>query len=105
MLDDILQGLRQHAVETEGDVRWQSFRDVLDVKVNLCTMPMGQLFARRSHHRLEPEKLQSRGVKTVRHRLNIAHEIRNLLAGRSDLQVEFSRGNRRPLLQAIETHF
>ena len=40
MLDDILQGFLQDAVETQGEVWRQHFRDVLDVQnVNLYTLP------------------------------------------------------------------
>src|SRR5688500_6447517 len=46
MLDDILQGFLQDSVETEGDLPWQRWRDVVDVDVNRYTMPIGQLLAK-----------------------------------------------------------
>ena len=41
MLDDILQGFLQDAVETQGDFPGQRFRDVLEIHVNRDTMPIG----------------------------------------------------------------
>ena len=78
MLDDILQGFLQDAVETQGDFPWQRFRDVLEVNVNRDTMPIGQLFAEPGRRRFQPQEFQSRGVKAVRQRLNIGRKIRNL---------------------------
>ena len=91
MLDDILQGFLQDAVETEGDFRRQRFRDVLDVNVNRDTMPIGQLFAEPGRRRFQPQELQFRGVKAVRQRLNVGRKIRNLLADFADLLLEIGR--------------
>ena len=91
MLDDILQGFLQDAVETQGDFPWQRFRDVLEADVNRHVMPIGQLFAERSRRPFQPQELESRGVKAVRQRLNVGHEIGNLLADRPDLLLEIGR--------------
>ena len=40
MLEDILEGFLQDAVETEGDFRWQRFRDVLEMHVNRDVVPI-----------------------------------------------------------------
>ena len=60
VLDDILQGFLQDAVETQGDFRWQRFRDVLEVNVNRDTMPIGQLFAEPGRRRFQPQEFQFR---------------------------------------------
>ena len=91
MLDDVLQGFLQDAVETQGDFRRQRFRDVLEVNVSRDTMPTRQLFAEPSHRRFQPQEFQFRGVKVVRQRLNIGHEIHNLLADFPDLLLETGR--------------
>ena len=91
MLDDILQGFLQDTVETQGDFPWQRLRDVLDVDVNRHVMPIGQLFAERRRCPFQAQELESRGVKAVRQRLNVAHEIGELLADRPDLLIEIGR--------------
>ena len=91
MLDDILQGFLQDAVETQGDFRWQRPRDVLEVNVNRDAMPIGQLFAEPSRRSFQPEELEPRGVKAVRQRLNISRNIRDLLADSPDLLPEIGR--------------
>jgi hypothetical protein len=40
MLDDVLEGFLQDAVETQGDFRWERCRDVLEVDVNRHAMPI-----------------------------------------------------------------
>ena len=91
MLDDILQGFLQDAVERQGDFPWERCRDVLEVNVNRQTVPIGQLFAEPSRRLFQPQDLQFRGVKAVRYRLNIGRKIRNLLADFADLLLEIGR--------------
>jgi len=91
MLDDVLQGFLQDAVETQGDFPRLRFRDVLEVNVNRDSMPFGQLFAESRRCRFQPQEFQSRGVKGVRQRLNIGYEIRDLLAHFPDLLLEIGR--------------
>jgi hypothetical protein len=49
------------------------------VNINHDAMPIGQLCAEPGRRCFEPQQFQPRGVKVVRQRLNIGHEIRNLL--------------------------
>ena len=87
MLDDILQGFLQDAVETEGDFRgrafgmfskWTSIADPADWTTPRRTLPPP----------FQSQEFESRGVKAVRQRLNVGHEIRNLLADRPDLPLD-----------------
>jgi hypothetical protein len=91
VLDDILQGLLQDAIETQGYGPWQRSRDVLAVNVNRHAMPAGQLPAEASRRGCQPQELQFRGVEVVRQRLNIGDEICNLLADVRDLLLEARR--------------
>ena len=91
MLDDILQGFLQDAVEAQGDFPWQRLRDVLAVHVNRDAMPIGQLFAEASRRRFQPQQFQSRRVKVVRQRLKIGHKIRNRFPDRPDFLLEIGR--------------
>jgi len=53
MLDDILQGFLQDAVERKADLPWERCRDVVEVNVNRQTVPIGHLVAERSRRPLQ----------------------------------------------------
>ena len=61
------------------------------MNVNRQTVSSGQLFAETRRRPFQPQDLQFRGVKAVRHRLNVGRKIRNLLADFADLLLELGR--------------
>lgn len=65
MLDRILEGLLQNTEQTKGYLFEQFIRDVFAVKVNLHTLLIGDLLAKTSCCRREPQKFQLRGMKLV----------------------------------------
>jgi hypothetical protein len=96
MLDDILEGFLQDAVETEGDLRWQRFRDVLEMHVNRDAVPIRQLFAEAGHRCFQPYEFELRGMQAVRQRLNIGRKI-------PDLSVDFPSPARDRLLKTEDS--
>ncbi len=88
VLDDILQCFLQDAIDTQRDLRWQHFRDVLEAHVNRDIVPIAQLVAEPRRRRFQPQEFQFRRVQAVRERLHIGREIGNFLTDGPDLLFE-----------------
>ena len=91
VLDDILQGFLHDPVKSQGDFPWKRCRDVLALNVNRDAMPVGQLLTEPGRRLGQSQEFESRGVKVVRQRPEIGHDIRNLLADFPDPLLEIGR--------------